>query len=66
MVLGCEVFHAPQYGMYGTEKRERMCLVKVRHESEGAARVAATRSREVVRWYECPVCRGWHLTRREA
>ncbi len=43
----------------------RMCEGKVRYPTEEAAiRCLLRRSREVgkLRYYECPICKGYHLT----
>lgn len=48
------------------EKQKRACFAKVRHETKEAA-IATIHKRwrkEVLGVYQCPVCSGWHLTRR--
>lgn len=46
----------------------RMCEGKVRYPTEEAAiRCLLRRSREVgkLRYYECPICKGYHLTKKK-
>ena len=60
--------HAPQYGIYGGKSRGeiRMCGSKDRYSSEGDALAAVVRrgTSTPLRAYECPLCEGWHLTKR--
>ena len=49
--------------------RFAMCSKKHRYGTQGRALAAATRSArrtDLMRVYECPICKGWHLTHKEA
>lgn len=41
----------------------KMCTRKKRYDSEIEAQLAVTR-RDDARYYQCPLCNGWHLSRR--
>jgi hypothetical protein len=47
---------------------KRMCFNKKRYKDMIAAACASGRVAAIFgidqRWYECPVCRGWHLTKK--
>lgn len=54
-------------------EQRRICESKQRHAIEGEAETMAKRARrkgyrdaDQLRAYECPVCRGWHLSHRPA
>ena len=50
----------------GDPREYSMCLSKERYETKGAALAAANRrlmyDAPQLRVYNCPFCRGWHLT----
>lgn len=43
---------------------DRMCRRKVRYATEGAALVVAIQRDVGLRPYRCPLCAGWHLTKK--
>jgi Zn finger protein HypA/HybF involved in hydrogenase expression len=49
--------------------KKSACKAKLRYESEEKARAAADRAAafyaEEVKIYRCPVCQGWHTTKRK-
>jgi len=50
------------------KERYRQCLKKARYRSEHEARLFANRGENKrgvrLRVYECPICGGWHITKR--
>jgi hypothetical protein len=49
--------------------RKAMCTSKNRYPDQGTAlrfALRATRRQKQMRVYQCPLCHGWHLTKKEA
>jgi hypothetical protein len=49
--------------------KKSACKAKLRYDSEDKAKAAADRAAafysEEVKIYQCPVCQGWHTTKRK-